>query len=335
MSKHHLAAAAAAVLLLAPGAQAEEPKLIFAVSAPASSHINVRVFAPWAERVNAQGKGVVHIDARFGTGITNPVNYYDRLTSDVVQMAWGTTGSVAGKFPLSQVVTLPFLVGDGEAGSVAYWRLFKTGLLDAEFADVHMVMLNAYPPYGVHMTKVPAKPMTDLKGMRMIVTQKIFGDITEALGGAPISVSLADMYSALQRGTAEGMITQWTTFQPFKLAEVVNYHIDGNMGSAAGAFMVNKKRWDALPADAKKIVDANSGEGESRALGKFWDVVAAEGRDSTRALPGHKIDTLAPEVEARWNAVTRPLVDEWAQKTPGGAKVLETFRQLLAEAGKR
>ena len=326
-------AAALAVLGLSP-ARAEEPKLIFAVSAPAMSHINVRVFMPWSERVNAQGKGVVQIDPRFGTGITNAVNFYDRMLADVVQMVWGTTGSVAGKFNLSQVVTLPFLVGTGEIGSIAYWRLFKAGLLDAEFADTHVIMLNAYPQYGAHFAKIPSKPITDLKGMRMIVTQKSFGDVTEALGGAPLAVPISDIYTSLQRGVAEGTITQWTVYQPFKLIDVLNYHMDGNLGSAAGAFMMNKKRWDALPDNAKKILDANSGEGESRALGKFWDTVADEMREQVRGTPGHKIDKLPPAVEADWDRRTKPLAEQWVKETPGGDKVLAAFRQYVAEAEK-
>ena len=329
-----LAAAVAAACLFAGAARAEEPKLIFAVSAPAMSHINVRVFKPWSERVNAQGKGVVQIDARFGTGITNSVNFYDRMLADVVQMAWGTTGSIAGKFNLSQVVTLPFLVGTGEIGSIAYWRLFASGLLDAEFADVHVIMLNAYPQYGVHFAKIPAKPIVDLKGMRMIVTQKSFGDVTEALGGAPIAVPISDIYTSLQRGVAEGTITQWTVFQPFKLIDVLNYHVDGKLGSAAGAFMMNRKRWDALPDAAKKVLDANSGEGESRALGKFWDTVASEMREQVRGTPGHKIDRLSPAVEADWDRRTQPLVAEWARTTPGGDKVLAAFRRYVAAAEK-
>jgi TRAP-type C4-dicarboxylate transport system substrate-binding protein len=330
------AVAGAVALLLGAGgsAPAEEAKLMFAVSAPAMSHINVRVFAPWSERVNAAGKGVVQIDPRFGTGITTAVNFYDRMLADVVQMVWGTTGSVAGKFNLSQVVTLPFLVGTGEIGSIAYWRLFKSGLLDAEFADTHVIMLNAYPQYGAHFAKIPSKPVTDLKGMRMIVTQKSFGDVTEALGGAPLAVPISDIYTSLQRGVAEGTITQWTVFQPFKLIDVLNYHMDGNLGSAAGAFIMNKKRWDALSADAKKILDAHSGEIESRDLGKFWDTVADEMREQVRGTPGHKIDRLAPDVEAKWNAATKPLVEQWVKETPGGDKVLAAFRGYVAEAEK-
>jgi TRAP-type C4-dicarboxylate transport system substrate-binding protein len=284
--------------------------------------------------VNAQGKGVVHIDARFGTGITNAVNYYDRLMADVAQIVWGTTGAVAGKFNLSQVVTLPFLVGDAEIGSIAFWRLYKSGLLDAEYADTRAIMLNAYPQYGVHFAKAPAKPVTDLKGLRIIVTQKSFGEVVEALGGAPIAVPISDIYTSLQRGVAQGVITQWTVYQPYKLIDVLDYHLEGKLGSAAGAMLISKKRWDALPADAQKVIDANAGEGESRAEGKFWDGIADEMRIQVRGTPGHKIDTLPPEVERKWGELTRPLVEQWAKSTPGGDKVLAAFRQYVAEAEK-
>jgi TRAP-type C4-dicarboxylate transport system substrate-binding protein len=329
-----IAVATALAVLAATAARAEEAKLIFAISAPPSSHMNMHVFAPWTERVNKQGAGVIHVDARFGTGITNAVNYYDRLMSDVVQMVWGTTGAVAGKFNLSQVVTLPFLVGNAEIGSIAYWRLYKAGLLEADFNDTRAIMLNAYPQYGVHFAKIPSKPVTDLKGMRIVVTQKSFGEVTEALGGAPLAVPISDIYTSLQRGVAEGVITQWTVYQPYKLIDVLNYAVEGRLGSAAGAFLISKKRWDALPSEAQKILDANSGEGESRAQGKFWDDIADEMRQQVRGTPGHKIDTLPPEVDHQWSARVQPLVDLWVKDTPGGDKVLPAFRKYVAEAEK-
>ena len=327
-----IAAAAALTALVTGGAWAEEAKLIFAISAPPNSHMNVHVFGPWTERVNAQGKGVLQIDARFGTGITSAVNYYDRLMADVVQLVWGTTGAIAGKFNLSQVVTLPFLVGNAELGSIAFWRLYNAGQLNADYNDTRAIMLNAYPQYGVHFAKIPSKPITDLKGMRIVVTQKSFGEVTEALGGAPIALPISDIYTSLQRGVAEGVITQWTVYQPYKLIDVLNYAVEGRLGSAGGAFLISKKRYDALSADAKKVLDANSGERESRAQGKFWDDIANEMRVQVRGTSGHKIDTLPPEVDRQWSARVQPLVDQWVKDTPGGDKVLAAFRTYVAEA---
>jgi TRAP-type C4-dicarboxylate transport system substrate-binding protein len=35
-----------------------------------------------------------------------------------------------------------------------------------------------------------------------------------------------------------------------------------------------KKKWDALPVAARKILAANAGEAESRHFGAFWDMRA-------------------------------------------------------------
>jgi hypothetical protein len=53
--------------------------LLFGSSTPPGTHISVRVFPPWAERINQQGKGVVKIDIRDGMEIANPGNFHSRV----------------------------------------------------------------------------------------------------------------------------------------------------------------------------------------------------------------------------------------------------------------
>ena len=58
--------------------------------------------------------------------------------------------------------------------------------------------------------------------------------------------------------------------QPYKLAEVTSYHYEMRLGASTGMVFMAKKRYDALPPAAKKILDDNSGEAASRAWGKWW-----------------------------------------------------------------
>src|SRR5690348_17277639 len=81
-------------------AKAQETTLLFATSNAPQAHLVVRVLHPWAERINAQGKGVVRIDVRDGPTIANHLNYYQRVLDDVIQIGWGLPAYVAGKFPL-------------------------------------------------------------------------------------------------------------------------------------------------------------------------------------------------------------------------------------------
>ena len=129
MRLRQLAVMAAAFCFAAGAARAEEVNLLFGTTLPAQVHLNVRVLHPWAERVNAQGKGIVHIDVRDGSEIANLGNFYSRVQDDVIQISWGLRSAIGGKFPRTAVGGLPFEVEKAEIGSVALWRVYKSGML--------------------------------------------------------------------------------------------------------------------------------------------------------------------------------------------------------------
>jgi TRAP-type C4-dicarboxylate transport system substrate-binding protein len=96
--------------------------------------------------------------------------------------------------------------------------------------------------------------------------------------------------------------------------------------------MMARKKYDALPAAVRKIIDDNSGEAQSRAFGALFDQLQSQQLAAIKASPGHTVVAPTPAQLAAWTARTQPLVEEWKAATPGGAKLLETFRALLADA---
>jgi TRAP-type C4-dicarboxylate transport system substrate-binding protein len=330
------AIAAAALCVAASSVRADEVNLVFGTTLPASVHLNVRVLHPWAERINEQGKGIIHIDVRDGEAIANLSNYYSRVQDDVIQISWGLQASIGGKFPRTLVGALPFEVDKAETGSVALWRLFKSGLLDAEYDTVQPLYLITFPPSGLHFAKAP-KTLETLSGLKIATGSKVGADTIERLGGAPLSMVTSDYYTAVQRGMVDAALVQWTAFQPFKLEDVTFYHVEAGLGGAAGMVFMAKKKYLALPAAVRKILDDNSGEAESRVYGKFWDDVDNEGRAMVKALGDkHQIVPLPSAIKAKWREAVSPVIDDWAKATPDGAKILAAFRAESAnvQAGK-
>lgn len=320
-----------ALTLASSGARAEEINLLFATTGIGTANFNVRFFHPWAERINEQAKGLIHIDVRDGEAIANTVNVYERVQEDVVQIGWVLPAVVAGKYPRTNVTALPFEVDTAEHGSVALWRLYKSGALDAEYDTMHPLFLNNFPPNGIHLAKAP-KTLANFNGLKIAPGSKVGGDVVASLGGAPISVLVNDYYSSLQRGMIDGVLVAWTAFQVFKLDEVTTYHIEAGLSGTAGMVFMTKERFDALPAAARKILDDNSGEAASRGYGAFWDTVDREGRDAVKALGSkHQIVTVPPEIAEKWRAAVAPITDNWVKATPDGAKVLATFRSEMAD----
>ncbi len=310
-------------------ARAQETTLLFSTANPPNAHLTVQIMHPWAERINAAGKGIIHIEVRDGYTLTGPGNYLTRVLDDVAQISWGNLSLVGGRFQRTGVVALPFEAERAEDSSTALWRLYKSGILNADYPDIVPLYLVTFPQAGIHLTK-PVASFDTLNGLKIIAGSRIGSEIVEKLGGSPLSLVPPEIYPTLQRGGADGVNIQWTAFQPFKLAEVTHFHIEAQLGSAAAAIFMAKKRYEALPAAARKILDENSGEAESRAFGAFWDKVDKEGRDDVSKRPDHKIVELSAAQKVAWQNKIAPLVDDWAKNTPDGAKVLAAYRQELA-----
>ena len=334
-----LALSALALAAATAPAAGEEIVLKFGTTQAPNSRLAATFQTPWAERINEQGKGVLKIEMHYGSTIVNFTNYYDRVMSDVAQIAWGLMSSVGGKFPRTDVGTLPFMADNAEDASVALWRMYESGILDAEYKGSHPLIMVYLTQAGVHMSKpIPNldDPAGPLAGQKIIAASWGTGQAVSRLGGAQLSIPLSDMYEALNRGTADGAVVSWTSFNPFKLKEVTSYHVEAALGTSPGWFVMSQKRYDALPEAAKKIMDANSGEGPSRAYGRWWDEEKNRGRSEIESLASHTIVPLEGARAEAWKKRTQPIIDEWAAKAPDGHKMVEAFRTELAKvkAGK-
>lgn len=334
MKKKFYAAAAltalAAGLFIFPQAGQCQEKLIFATNNSNTSTAAVRVFHPWADKLNAEGKGVVDIDVRDGFTLVNHNNVYSRLQDDVVQISSILFDFVGGKFPQTGFAALPFEAETAEDASVALWRLYKSGALDAEFDEIVPLYVIVGSQQGVQLVKEP-KSVTDLKGLKIITPGKISGDTITAMGGSPMNFAPADLYTALQRGAADGALYPFSAFQSLKLGEVTTFHIDAPLGSVAGGIVMAKKRYAALSPAVRKLINDNSGEAESRFYGHHLDLEEQRQRDQLAAAGGHKVVELTPEQRALWQQRVTVVRDEWEKATPQGTAILEKFRGFLAQ----
>jgi TRAP-type C4-dicarboxylate transport system substrate-binding protein len=326
-----LVAALIACQLALCTARADETRLIMTTISSPTSQVGQENYHGWAERVNDAGKGIVTIDVRDGFALANSTNFYDRLLSDVMQISFGSLNYLAGKFQLSQVMALPFVMDSAEQESVVFWRLYKSGLLDSEFDQIVPLYFYAFPQVALHLVKAPTAPLQNLSGLRIIIAGQIPSAMISKLGGTPISIGLSDTYQALQRSTADGVSFPMAPLPDFKLDEVTHYHILASLGGGPGGVWMAKAKYLGLPPEVRKILDENSGEAQSRRVGSVLDRFEGTVRAKLEASSDHRVVTLSPEQAARWRAQVSPLIDSWASIDDAHAKVLAKVRELAAE----
>jgi TRAP-type C4-dicarboxylate transport system substrate-binding protein len=93
-----------------------------------------------------------------------------------------------------------------------------------------------------------------------------------------------------------------------------------------------KKKFDALPATAQKVLQDNSGEAAARTFGAYFDQDAARVRDGVKAAAGQVVTAPTVQLSADWRAKLEPVDADYVKGVPNGEAILASYRQLLAAA---
>ena len=76
--------------------------------------------------------------------------------------AWFLHGGTPGRFPLTEIISLPFMVGSAEIGmKVLNDHDLRAKYLDAEHKGVKVLMLFTHQPGSVHTTKKPIRKKSE------------------------------------------------------------------------------------------------------------------------------------------------------------------------------
>jgi len=319
-------------LAFAAPALADEPvTLKFGFTAPATSYVNVYGAAPWTKEVEAASDGALKIQL-FPNNILGTVfNIYDRTVNGVVDLSFGTIGTVSGMFARSNVSNLPFVGEDPYESSMALYRLYARGITADEFAAVKVLSLFTFSSAGLHSTR-PISSADDMKGVKLAAASKVVADALVLLGAVPITMAPAETYQAIQRGLVVGTNMSWPGTTVFKLPEVAKNHLEVPFGLAGAYIFMNKDAYARLPDKAKAAIDKYSGEPLARKLGKGGIEADKHVIAQLKAQPDQAFTALSPAEKERWRKTLMPITEEWVKATPDGAKVLAAFQEELVKA---
>jgi TRAP-type C4-dicarboxylate transport system substrate-binding protein len=329
------AIALGAVALGANGASfaAEPVTLKLAFPPPPVSFFNGGVLAPWAKEIEEETKGELKVQIYVGGSVANFNNVFDRIVNGVVDLGWGLHGPMGTKFAKSTVTNLPGLVSTGPQCTTALWNLIAGGVAADEYNEVKPLAVGCFPGSSFIANR-PLRSVEDFKGMKVSVGSKILGSEMELLGAAPISLTTAEVYQSLQRGTVEISAIGWAAVAAFKLHEVAKWGFEAPMGHATNFLLMNKESFAKLPEGSRRALEANSGAKLAARMGKAGDEETQHGRKMVQQMPGWTITTMPEADLARLQQAMQPLVDQWLKDTPDGARVLAAYKTELEKARK-
>ncbi len=330
-----IAAVAAAWLPEAPAQDVIKLKLSHFV--PAAHNHHAAVLVPWVEEVKKRSNGRIEITIFPGAALCKPPQQYDCARDGIADIAFAVTGWSPGRFPASSVVELPFMMRTAATGSQMLADLWDK-YLRQEYQDVHVLYMNVHPGGHIHTSGKPVRSLDDLRGLKIRTPTATVGDLLEMLGAAKVGMPVTQIYESMSTKVIDGFVVPYEVFPPFKFWEVTKYHTEVGMYTTAFATFMNKKKYESLPADMRKILDETTSAkaGYWKSVGARWDVAEAPGRKGIVDRK-NEIYVVSKDDRKRWRDAVRGLDDKWVadmeKKGLPGKALLKEARDLAAKYG--
>ena len=248
-------------------------------------------------------------------------------------VGWERIPWVAGTFPQWDYA-LPF-----------FWdNIFE---YEAFLNDPRMVEIErkSYGDKGlVKLADIPSEALDGVWGKKAIATVEDFkgakirtsGLITtlsmKLLGASPLTIPTAEIMEALQRGTVDAIQTSRGWGLGFGLPDVcTNVSFWRFQSVFGGMLVVNKAKFDALPADLKKILldTGREMQGQTMFGAKIEELEAEVGLKVSKMKVTQP--TLSEINKAR--ELSRPAIDKWLELAgPNGQQILNIAAEYAGGA---
>lgn len=237
------------------------------------------------------------------------------VTQGVIQMSISSTGYMSSLVPEFEVFDLPMMFPDLNA-----LYAFEDSALGEELLqlldDKGLKGLGYITNVPIDLfTAEPVESMEDLKNMKIRAHTALLEDSMRALGASPITMAAEEMYTAMQQGVIDGILTTTAYAAPNKLQEVAPYMTKISISSVVYPIVINKNFWESLSEQQQKII----AEAARMAVKHNRDNLEENSNEYEKTLQenGLQIIQLDDSERARWLEKLQPIYDKTAEKLQG------------------
>jgi len=182
-------------------------------------------------------------------------------------------------------------------------------------------------------TKKPVKRVDDFKGLKMRIATLTTGQMLESMGASTMTVPVAEVYMAAQRGVIDGFDMSISPMLSLKLYEVAKYSTILPIGHPAVMVVVNKKAFESIPKDMQTAL-VNVGRGLEDEL---WGRIEAESKSKLEELAkrGSIFTKMPPEELNKVFELAKPVQQKWLQlqgpEVELRKEIIETVRKTIGK----
>jgi TRAP-type C4-dicarboxylate transport system substrate-binding protein len=267
----------------------------------------------WAKEVEKRTSGKVKVQTFPGGTLLPAKNIFDGVLTGMADIGNFAMSYQPGRFPISEAVDLPLGFRSARAASLALYDLVEK-YQPKEFEKVKIITLFTCPPADI-MSSKPVRSLKDLKGMELRVSGT-GSDVIKRLGGIPVAMPQSETPEAIQKGVVKGIVSSMEVLKDFNFAAYCPFATDTNLFVVSFAVVMNKDKWNSLPADVKKVLDDLRRE-QADWTGKYVDDHVAEALTWSKQKYNHQVIQLPAAEKAEIPKLLKPMIDDYIKRVSG------------------
>lgn len=326
---------AVGLLLVAPLSKAETTLRLSSWLPP--GHPIVRdMIIPWTQQVEKATQGRVKITV-LPKPLGKPPAHFDLAKDSVADVTFGVHGYQPGRFLLTKAVEMPFLGNSAEATSIAYWRIYKKYMEQANEHDgVTLLSVFTHGPGHMFNAKHPVNNLTDLNGLKIRVGGGIVNEVAQAIGATPLLKPASQAYELMSNGVADGVFFPGESIASFKLTKLVRHAtlVPKGLYNTSFFLVMSPKTFAALSKEDQEAIMRVSGENFARLAGQAWDNVDRIGIEKMKE-DGVTLVTASGDLVAQIKGATEGIEKGWVgeakAKGVDGAAIMAALRDEIAK----
>ncbi len=251
-----------------------------------------RSFLGFVDKVNGDPSGLVQIQFIGGPEALPTSEQAEAVRAGVVDMMYGPGSYYPGIVPEtdaligSNVLPMEQRANGGIAllGKIHREKMNAHYLAHTEGGIGFHIYLREPPP-------VNDAGIADLSGLKLRAGP-FYREFFNRLGAIHVGIPAAEVYTALARGTVDGI--GWTSIgvMDFSWDEYLKVRIEPSFSQTDVGIVVNQDRWDSLSEAAKEVLESAAIEYEEESYQRLQALKAEE--DAQLRARGMRVVALAP-----------------------------------------
>jgi TRAP-type C4-dicarboxylate transport system substrate-binding protein len=244
-------------------------------------HTFVVAINEWGEEISEKSGGELELEVFPAGQLGPPPRQFDIVTSGGADIAIFLHSLSPGRFPMTELATLPLThPSEGDTSVIMSRRLTELApeFLAEEHAGARILWLAVTPPLKVHLANTDPSDLSNLEGLRLRYAGSTWQKIVEALGASPVPVPPAESADAMSKGIVDGATFPFEATKAFDLAPVTQYSLEPGLASATFAVVMSDAAYERLSPEMQAIIDETTGPDRAAWFGAKWDEGEEDGR---------------------------------------------------------